>query len=159
MKGTPCARTRACCLGSFVPSTLTRAHASQYYGQHSFYTTPSPNSANPLSSTLNTSFKQWVVRRSIGRSIFNRMRQDRTFTDEQLQTKKAKTKVVKYVADMKLPQFLFIPAGHCNKCHGDNKSTTGGKLVTLCQLTVRYLPERQLATLILARQVKSRSIW
>ena len=90
------------------------------------------------------------------------MRPDRTFTDKQLQFKNAKSMVsivTKYVDGMTLPQFQFTPAGSWHQCHGDRKSTYNGKLVTLCQLTVRNLPERQLATLTLARLRKSRSMW
>lgn len=152
-------RTCACCLGSFAPSTFTRAHA--YKMAHSMVSTFTQLYQLPF-STSSSSSKQWASRRCIRRSIFNRMRQDRTFTDKQLQFKNAKSMVsivTKYVDGMTLPQFQFTPAGSWHQCHGDRKSTCNGKLVTLCQLTVRNLPERQLATLTLARLRKSRSMW
>ena len=151
-------RTCACCLGSFAPSTFTRAHA--YKMAHSMVSTFTQLYQLP-SSTSSSNSTQWASPRCIRRSIFNRMRQDRSFTDKQLQFKNAKSMVsmlTTYVDGMTLPQFQFTHAGSWHQCHGDSKSTCKGMLVTLCQLTVRNLPERHLATLTLARLRKSRSI-
>jgi len=67
--------------------------------------------------------------------------------------------MVKYVDNMKIPDFYFKTAGSWHQYHSDNKSTTDGEFVTRCQLTVRYLTGRPLAILMLARRPKSQSTW